>query len=144
MTVTSTTFTTPDRAVARRTGTTKRIGRTAAVAGVTAAFATSAVAGIAEAAGVSLKVGGQAIPLPGFAQMTLVGTLIGTILAIVLSRRAIRPRRTFVATTIILTALSVIPDITADAAVGTRLVLAVTHLVAAAIVIPALASRLSD
>jgi peptidoglycan/LPS O-acetylase OafA/YrhL len=143
MTATSTTFTIPET-VTRPAGTTKRIWKTAAVAGVTAAVATSAVAGVASAAGVSLAVGGQAIPVPGFAQLTLVGALIGAILAVVLSHRASRPRRTFVATTVVLTALSVIPDLTADAAGGTRLLLALTHVVAAAIVIPALASRLSD
>jgi hypothetical protein len=144
MTATSTDLTTPDAAAIGRAGTTKRLGKTAAVAGVTAAVATTAVAGIAHAAGVSLDVGGEAIPLPGFAQMTLVGTLIGAILAVVLSRWASRPQRTFVVTTVVLTTLSLIPDITADAATGTRLVLALTHVVAAAIVIPALASRLSD
>ena len=39
----------------------------------------------------------------------------GTILAVVLSRRATRPQRTFVVTTVALTALSIIPDVLADA-----------------------------
>jgi hypothetical protein len=37
-----------------------------------------------------------------------------------------------------------IPDVLADAQVSTRLTLALTHVVAAAIVIPALAARLSE
>ena len=48
----------------------------------------------------------------------------------------------FVVTTIVLTAMSIVPDVLADAQTATRLVLALTHVVAAAIVIPALASRL--
>lgn len=68
----------------------------------------------------------------------------GTVLAVVLSRRATRPQRTFVVTTVVLTALSIIPDVLADASTSTRFTLALSHVVAAAIVIPALASRLSD
>jgi hypothetical protein len=49
-----------------------------------------------------------------------------------------------VRTTVALTALSLIPDAIADAAVETKGLLMLTHLVAAAIVIPALASRLAD
>jgi hypothetical protein len=49
----------------------------------------------------------------------------------------------FVATTIVLTALSLVPDVVVDAAVATKLLLMVTHLVAGAIVIPAVARRLS-
>jgi len=87
-------------------------------------------------------VGGQAIPLLGFAQMTLVATMIGTLLAAVFARRATRPQRTFVVTTISLTLLSLVPDVIAEANTSTRLTLALTHVVAAAIVIPALATRL--
>jgi hypothetical protein len=61
-----------------------------------------------------------------------------------LSRRANQPRRTFVRTTIALTLVSIVPDVLADAHTSTRLTLALTHVVAAAIVIPALASRLHD
>jgi peptidoglycan/LPS O-acetylase OafA/YrhL len=102
------------------------------------------VAAVARAADVPLAVGGKAIPVAGFAQLTLVGALVGILLAVALSRWASRPRRTFVVTTVALTALSVIPDLSANATNGTRLVLALTHVVAAAIVIPALASKLSD
>jgi len=52
--------------------------------------------------------------------------------------------RTSVVTTIALTLLSFVPDLLADAHVSTRLTLALTHVVAAAIVIPALASRLAE
>lgn len=43
-----------------------------------------------------------------------------------------------------LTALSIVPEVVVDATAGTKLVLALTHLVAAVIVIPALANRLAD
>jgi Family of unknown function (DUF6069) len=141
MTATSTLTPTPTRA---KSETTKRLWKTGAVAGVSAAAATTAAAALAQAADVSLKVAGKAIPPAGFAQLTLVASVIGTVLAVVLSRRATRPRHTFVVTTLVLTALSIIPDVSAQAAISTRVVLALTHVVAAVIVIPALASRLSD
>jgi hypothetical protein len=122
----------------------KQIRRTGAVAGLVASVATSTTAGVASALDVSLKVGGQSIPVLGFAQLTFVAAIIGTVIAVVMSQWASMPRRTFVMTTLALTALSIVPDISADAQTATKLVLALTHLVAAAIVIPALASRLAD
>lgn len=118
--------------------------RAGATAGVIASVATLAFAAVAQALDVSLAVGGKAIPLLGFAQVTLVAAIIGTVLAVVLSRRAKRPRRTFMATTLSLTAVSFVPDVLADAHTATKVTLALTHIVAAAIVIPALASRLTD
>jgi peptidoglycan/LPS O-acetylase OafA/YrhL len=124
------------------TSTTKQLWKTGAVAGFGAAAATSAAAVVARACDVSLKVSGQAITVIGFAQLTFVAAIIGTILAVVLSHRATRPARTFVATTLALTAASIVPDVLADAHRSTRFTLALTHVIAAAIVIPALASRL--
>ena len=118
--------------------------RRGAASGVTAAVATTAVAAGADAIGVSLAVGGESIPLLGFAQLTLFATVIGVAMAAVMARRAVRPRRTFVSTTLVLTALSFVPDVLADAQASTKLTLMLTHVVAAAIVIPALASRLAD
>lgn len=120
------------------------VWKTGLAAGLTAAVATTATAGIAHAAGVSLAVGGENIPLLGFAQVTFVAAMIGTLLAAVFARRAARPQHTFVVTTIALTLLSLVPDALADAHASTRFTLALTHVVAAAIVIPALASRLSE
>jgi peptidoglycan/LPS O-acetylase OafA/YrhL len=120
------------------------VWRTGVGYGLIAAAATTTVAGIAHAAGVSLDVSGEPIPLAGFAQLTFAFTMIGTLLAAVFARRADRPRHTFVVTTLVLTALSIVPDVLADALVSTRITLALTHVVAAAIVIPALSSRLSD
>jgi hypothetical protein len=64
---------------------------------------------------------------------------------VVLARRAKRPARTFVVTTVALTALSLAPPLaTADIDTSTRVTLSLSHLVAAAIVIPVLAARLSS
>ena len=131
-------------APASQPSTTKQIRRTGALAGIAAAVATSTAAAVASALDVSLKVGGEAIPVIGFAQLTFVAAIIGTVMAVVMSHRARRPRHTFVVSTIALTALSIVPDVTADAHTATKLVLALTHVVAASIVIPALASRLTD
>jgi hypothetical protein len=121
--------------------TNRKLWRTGAVAGLVAAGATTAYAGIVSAAGVSLAVGGEDIPVLGFAQLTFVCAMLGAAIAVVLARRA---RQTFVRTTVALTVLSLVPDVFADAPNGTRIALAVSHVIAAAIVIPALATRLSD
>ena len=131
-------------APASQPSTTKQIRRTGVLAGLAASAATATTAAVASAFDVSLQVGGEAIPVIGFAQLTFVAAIIGTVMAVVMSHRARRPRHTFVVSTIALTALSIVPDVTADAQTATRLVLALTHCVAAAIVIPALASRLTD
>jgi peptidoglycan/LPS O-acetylase OafA/YrhL len=133
-----------DQATKARPASARQLWRTGIVAGLAASVATAAGAAVAHALDVSLKVGGQAIPLLGFAQMTLAGAIIGTILAVVLSRRAERPRRTFLTTTVVLVAASFVPDVIADAPGSTRLVLALTHVIAAVIVIPALAARLAE
>jgi hypothetical protein len=52
-----------------------------------------------------------------------------------------RPRTVFVRATVVLTALSLVPD--ALAATATKVLLMLTHVVAAAIVIPVIARRLS-
>jgi uncharacterized membrane protein YoaK (UPF0700 family) len=78
----------------------------------------------------------------GFAVLTVVFSLMGVALAAVLARRARQPRSTFVRTSVVLTALSLVPDLVADATTDTRVLLMVTHLVAAAIVVPTVARRL--
>jgi hypothetical protein len=118
--------------------------RTGAVAAVAAAVGATATAAIAHAAGVRFVVGGSTIPIAGFAQLTIVFVAIGTAIAALVARKAERPRRTFVVTTLVLTALSFVPDILADAHIATRVSLVLTHIVAAAIAIPLLASRLAD
>ena len=122
----------------------RELRRTGAIAGVAAAVATVGVAAAADAIGVPIKIAGESIPLVGFAQLTLFFTLVGVVMASVMARRASHARHMFVSTTLALTALSFVPDVLADAQTATKLTLVLTHVVAAAIVIPALASRLAD
>ncbi|MBG6066061.1 DUF6069 family protein [Micromonospora ureilytica] len=117
--------------------------RAGAVATVAASAATMAVAAVGQLAGVSLDVGGAPIPVLGFGVLTAAFSLIGLIIAALLARFARRPRRAFVRTTVVLTVLSLVPDLIADASTATKALLMLTHLVAAAIVIPAVARRLA-
>ena len=113
-------------------------------AAVVAAVATTAVAAVASAAGVSFAdQTGSSIPIAGFAQLTLVFSLLGVGLAAIFARRARRPRSTFVRTTVALTALSVVPDATFGFDVASAVTLMALHFLAAAIVIPTLARRLA-
>lgn len=114
------------------------------VAGVTAAVATTAIAAIADASGISLDVDGEPIPLAGFATVTLGAVGIGFLLAFLALRFTSRPRRTFTAATVLLTAASLVPDLVTPMAGNTRATLMLCHLVAAAIVIPSIASRLPE
>lgn len=112
--------------------------------GLYAAVATTVMAAVALGVDVPVEIEGEQIPLLGFAQMTLLATAVGVLLAKGLRRWTTNARRNFVAATVALTALSIVPDLTMPATTATRVVLIATHLVAAAIVIPALARRLSD
>ena len=120
-----------------------RFARAGLIAGVAAAAVTTAIAALADAAGVSLVVRqggtGEAIPLLGFAQVTFVATLIGVGLAAILRGRSVL----FTCITVALTAASLIPPVLIDAGVSTKVLLIVTHLIAAAIVIPVVAKRLA-
>ncbi|MEV4508190.1 DUF6069 family protein [Dactylosporangium sp. NPDC049525] len=116
---------------------------TGVAAAVTASAATMAVAAAGHAAGISLDVSGAPIPVTGFGTLTAVFSLIGVVIAAALARFARRPRRTFVRTTVALTVLSLVPDVLVDAAPATKALLMLTHLVAAAIVIPVVARRLA-
>lgn len=118
------------------------IWRTGAIAGLVAAGAVTVVAAVARALDVGLEIEGEAIPLAGFAQTTVISVLIGLVLAGVLARRARHPQATFARTTIALTAVSCVPSVLLPSDTGTRVALVLTHLVAAAIVIPAVRDRL--
>jgi hypothetical protein len=125
------------------TAPTKPLIRGGLTAAAVAAAATATVAAAGHFAGISLNVGGAPIPVSGFAVLTAVFSVVGLVLALVLARWARRPRTAFLRTTIALTALSLVPDVLADASTATKMLLMLTHLVAAAIVIPAIARRLS-
>jgi hypothetical protein len=133
--------TTPSTEVARRSHT---IGRDALVSGAIAALSTTAVAAAADAAGIPLAVDGETIPLFGFAQLTLVGAVLGGLLAATLNRFSNRARQVFLGVTTVLTALSCVPSVALPPDTATRVVLVATHLIAAAIIVPALARHLRD
>lgn len=144
MSITAITATTADHSLASRVAPRYRLLSAGLVYGVVASIATSLVVVAARAADVQVAIDGERVPLYAFAQLTMVGALLGVLIAKVLSRRADRPRTTFVRTTVALTALSIIPDLLVSASTGSRIVLAATHVLAAAIIIPALAARLHD
>jgi len=135
----STTYATAPRAAA----TTRSLVGAGAVATVVASVATPLLAAAGQAAGLSLDVGGAPIPVPGFGTLTAMFSLVGVVIAVVMARVARRPRATFVRTTVVLTALSLVPDAIVDAAPTTKALLMLTHLVAAAIVVPVIARRLA-
>jgi len=114
-------------------------------AGLVAAAATVGIVAVAHAANVPVETApGESIPLLGFAQMTLLCTALGVLIARVVGRRAAHPRSLFTKVAIALTALSLLPDVALSTGTADKLTLIATHLVAAAIVIPALASRLPE
>jgi Family of unknown function (DUF6069) len=126
-----------------RTGSRSGYVRAGLVATAAAAAATTTLAALGHAAGISLAVTGAPIPLAGFAQLTAFFALVGLGLAAALHRWATHPRTAFVRTTVVLTGLSLVPDLAVGAtAAATRALLITTHLLAAAIVIPAIARRL--
>jgi hypothetical protein len=113
-------------------------------AALLAAAATTALAAIASGAGVSFADStGAGIPIAGFAQLTLVFSLAGLAIAAVMARTARRPRSTFVRTTVTLTVLSFVPDLTFGFDHSSAATLIALHTIAAAIVVPALAGRLA-
>ena len=99
------------------------------VAGLAASVATTAVVVVARARlDVPVDAAGESIPILGFAQMTLLCTAIGILLARVIGRSRRRPRALFTKVTVALTALSFVPDITLDAGTATKVTLILTHL----------------
>jgi hypothetical protein len=99
----------------------------------------TAAAAIAHAAGVSFAVEGEMIPLAGFAQLTVVGAVIGGVLLAVLNRRSRSARRRFLQVTAALTALSCVPSIAWPDDAATKVALVALHLAAAAVIVPVLA-----
>ncbi len=107
--------------------------------GAVAAVATTAVAAVADGTGVPLAVDGEAIPLLGFAQMTLLGAVVGGLLAAALNRGTTVSRPWFLGVAAVLTVVSCVPSVALPPDVATKLVLVATHVLAAAIIVPALA-----
>ena len=121
----------------------RRLAVSTVLAGLVASAATTATAALAHAAGVSLDIAGDPVPVLAFAQMTFLFSLVGLAIAAGLRRWSRDPRSAWLRTTLALTVLSFVPDLMADAAVETRLTLMLTHAVAAAVVIPVVAARIA-
>lgn len=114
-------------------------------AAVVASVATTVLAAVASAAGVSFAdASGAAIPLAGFAQLTLFFSLVGVGLAAVMARRARRPRTTFLRTAVVLTVASFVPDLSFGFDAISAAILITLHVVAAVIMVPTLARRLAS
>jgi hypothetical protein len=144
-TVTPTTSTSTSTNPTVETTPSPKLWRAGLGAGLAAAAATVAIAAAARALDVSLETApGEAIPVAGFGQLTLFFTAIGVVMARIMRTRVTRPRSTFTRTTVVLTVLSLVPDVMLSAAATTKVTFGLTHLVAAAIVIPALSSRLPE
>ncbi|TQS39503.1 DUF6069 family protein [Cryptosporangium phraense] len=130
------------------TPTRRRAGliRTGLAATLTAMVAVTAVAALARALGADFELpdGGEAIPLPGFAVVTGVFSLIGVALAGACRRWSERPATHFLRIAVTLTAISLVPPFLVGATAATTAALLVLHLVAAAIVIPTLTRRLES
>jgi hypothetical protein len=118
----------------------RSIGSTLAI-GAVAAAVTTAAAAVVHAAGVPFAVDGEMIPLAGFAQMTLLGAIIGGLLLAVTNRFSAHPRRRFIQITSVLTALSCVPSVALPPDAATKVALVALHVLAAAIVVPPLARR---
>ncbi|MDX3308102.1 DUF6069 family protein [Streptomyces sp. ME08-AFT2] len=97
-----------------------------------------------DAAGPGAKQAAE-IPVGGFARGVLFWSIAGIVLAVALARWAKRPARSFAVTTVALTALSLVgPAVAPHTATSTQVVLAVSHMLAAAAIIPPLARRLTQ
>ncbi|MFC7844936.1 DUF6069 family protein [Streptomyces sp. NPDC001046] len=123
---------------------------TGLLATLAGAVVTEVFALAARAAGVPMEAASPgakeaaAIPVGGFFGGVVFWSVAGIVLAVALARWARRPARTFTVTTVALTVLSLAgPAVAPHTAVSTQVVLAVSHLVAAAVIIPPLARRLS-
>ena len=137
----TTTFTTTPVTTDTADAGTRPLWRAALASGAVAAVTTTAIAAVADAAGVSFEVDGEPIPLVGFAQMTVLGAVLGLVIARE-CRHFAHPRATFVRITVALTAVSVAPDFMLSFDAASRTVLVLTHVAAAAIIVPVLARRL--
>jgi hypothetical protein len=120
------------------------LARTGFTATLAAMVATTLAAALARAVGVDFEVpdGGERIPLPGFAVMTGVFSVVGVAIAAGLLRWSARPAERFVGTTVSLTALSLVAPLLSQADPATVVTLLGLHLVAATVMIPTLARTL--
>ena len=119
-----------------------RLARTGLLATLAAAAATGLGAAVARAAGVDLVVDGGELPATGIAFVTGVFSLVGVALAAALLRWSQRPADLFVRIAVGLTVASLVPPLLWADGPATTVTLVALHLLAAAVMIPALARGL--
>ncbi|WP_319459912.1 DUF6069 family protein [Micromonospora sp. RTP1Z1] len=129
---------------------TRPVWLVSALAGLAAAIVTELYGLTARAVGVPMEAGNIGASVYGpitigmFAMGTAIAVFWGTILAVLLARHGRRPARTYLWTTIALTAVSMAgPYLAGATATSTKLMLGLAHIIAAAIVIPVVTRRLS-
>ena len=117
---------------------------TGVIATLAAMVATTLAAALARAVGVDFEVpdGGETIPLSGFAVVTGFFSVVGIVMAAALRRWSAHPAERFVQAAVTLTAISLVPPLLSDADAATTIALVGLHLVAAAVMIPALSLSL--
>ena len=132
----------PPREPARGRRPVIRLARAGLLATLAAAATTGLVAAVAGAAGVDLVVDGGELPASGIAFVTGVFSLVGVALAAALLRWTGRPADLFVRIAVGLTVLSLVPPLLWAEGAASAITLVVLHLMAAAIMIPALTRSL--
>jgi hypothetical protein len=126
---------------------TARVIRNGSIAVFAATAANTIVAGVLHAVDVTLEMtepdgaSARQIPVLAFAAATWIAGGLGLVLAAFLAKRG-RPGRRFAIATGVLTLLSLVSPLAADAPTGTKLVLIAAHLLAGAIVIPVISREL--
>ena len=126
-----------------RTHRPRGLAATGFVATLATVAATTLAAALAQAVGVDFEIAdGEAIPLSGIAVVTGFFSAVGVLMAAAFLRRSARPSERFVWTAVSLTAISLVPPLLAGANTGTTIALVGLHVVAAAVMIPALARSL--
>jgi peptidoglycan/LPS O-acetylase OafA/YrhL len=115
------------------------VRRATLVAGLAGTAATAAFAAVTTAAGVPFEIDGKAIPVGGFATMTVLGAVLGGLLLLVTNRYAAQPRRRFLQITVALTALSCVPSVMSPPDTASKIALVAAHVLAAVVIVPVLA-----
>ena len=145
-TTTSIPASTSGRAAAR---TRRSVALVCIAAGAVALAVIEAYGAIARAAGVPLRAAALGahtatqVNAGWLAFGVALGTFWGTVLAVAFARRAARPARAFLATTLPLLVLSLAGPLTAHATDATKVTLACGHLIAAAVIIPVVTRHLA-
>jgi hypothetical protein len=126
----------------------RRMWAVGAVAGVVSSLLVIALVAIAEGVGVPMEVAENStkqpeqIPLLGYGTLIAGSTLVGLLLATAFGRWTGRPRRAFLITAVVLTAVSFTFPATTTATTATKVMLVITHFIPAALIIPAIAAHL--